>query len=55
MAHDARAIPSAPDKVKVTLTVALNREEAERLTARAIREGKNLEAPVAEMLEAASE
>jgi hypothetical protein len=52
--HEARAVPSAPDKVKLTLTVFLNRKDAERLTARAIREGKNLGALVAEMLEAES-
>jgi hypothetical protein len=54
VAHEARAIPSAPDKVKLTLTVFLHRADAERLTARAIREGKNLEALVAEILEADS-
>jgi len=46
---------SAPGKVTLTLTVSLSRERAERLTARAIREGKNPEALVAEILEAASE
>ena len=55
MTHETRAIPSAPDKVKLTLTVFLNREDAERLTTRAIREGKNLEAMVAEILEAVPE
>jgi len=55
VAHETRAIPSAPDKVKLTLTVFLNREDAERLTAKAIREGRNLEALVAELLEAAPE
>ena len=51
VAHEAHAIPSAPEKVKLTLNIFLNREQAERLTARAIREGKNLEALVAEILE----
>ncbi len=41
------------DKVRLTLTIFLNREQAERLSARAIREQKNLEAVVAEILEAA--
>lgn len=36
----------------MSLTVFLSREQAERLTAKAIREGKNLEALVAEILEA---
>src|SRR5713101_3239577 len=54
VAREARTIPSAPGKVKLTLTVFLNREDAERLTTRAIREGRNLEALVAEILEAAS-
>src|SRR5262249_3105598 len=39
---------------KLTLTVLLTRAQAERLTARAIREGKNLDALVAEILGAAS-
>jgi len=37
--------------VKVSLTLTLSRAQAERLTARAIREGKNLDALVAEILE----
>jgi hypothetical protein len=48
--HEATATPSR-EKVKLTLTVFLDREQAERLTARAIREGKNLEGLVAEILE----
>jgi hypothetical protein len=40
--------------VKLTLTLYLTREQAERLAARAIREEKNLEALIAEILEAAS-
>ncbi len=54
IAHEPRATPSG-DKVKLTLTVSLSREQAERLTARAIRKDKNLEALVAEILEATSE
>ena len=38
-----------------TLTISLSRKKAERLTVRAIREEKNLEALVAEILEAAPE
>jgi len=52
-AHDAPAGPSG-DKVKVPLTLTLSRAQAERLTARAIREGKNLDALVAEILEKAA-
>ena len=51
--HDAPAGPSG-DKVKVPLTLTLSRPQAERLTARAIREGKNLDALVAEILEKAA-
>jgi hypothetical protein len=52
----ARRAQPAPlkNKVKLTLTLYLNREQAERLSARAIREEKNLEALVAEILEAES-
>jgi hypothetical protein len=42
------------DKVRLTLTILLARRKAERLSARAIREEKNLEA-AAEILEAAPE
>ena len=52
-AHDAPAGPSG-DKVKVPLTLTLSRGQVERLTARAIREGKNLDALVAEILEKAA-
>jgi hypothetical protein len=38
--------------VSYTLTLALSRDVAERLTARAIREGRNIEAIVTEILEA---
>ncbi len=41
------------DKVRLALTIFLARDKAERLSARAIREQKNLEAVVAEILEAA--
>ena len=50
MAHEAQASPSG-DKIKLPLTIALSRAQAESLTARAIREGKNLDALVAEILE----
>jgi hypothetical protein len=43
----------AGDKVRLTLTIFLSRKKAERLAARAIGEAKNLEAVVAEILEAA--
>ena len=39
-------------EVKLTLRVTLSRAQGERLTARSISEGKNLNAPVAEILEA---
>jgi hypothetical protein len=51
VAHEAQATPSG-DKAKLTLTVFLSRWQAERLTARTIGEGKNLEALVAEILAA---
>jgi hypothetical protein len=54
MTHEALATPSG-DRVKLHLTISLSRRQAERRTARAIREGKNLEALVAEILEAAPE
>ena len=53
IAHDAPAGPSG-DKVKVSLTLTLSRAQAERLTARAIRESKNLDALVEEILEKAA-
>jgi hypothetical protein len=37
-------------KVKLVLTIFLSRERAERLTARAIREGRNRAALAAEIL-----
>jgi hypothetical protein len=40
-------------KVRLTLTIFLTRDKAERLSARATREQNNLEAVVAEILEAA--
>jgi hypothetical protein len=39
-------------KVRLTLRITLSRGQGERLAARAIREGKNLDALVAEILEA---
>ncbi len=51
MAHEKAATPSG-EKVKLTLTVFLRRRQAEKLTARAIREGKNLDGVVIEILEA---
>jgi hypothetical protein len=49
-----RARPSAvPGHVKLTLTLDVRRSLAEWLSATAIREGKNLEALVAEILSSA--
>ena len=50
MAHQPTG--ASGKKVKLSLTVFLSREQAERLTARAIRGRKNLAALVAEILEA---
>jgi hypothetical protein len=48
-----RTKPSAlPDHVKLVLTLDLRRALAERLSAKAIREGRNLEGIVIEILEA---
>jgi hypothetical protein len=50
-----RARPSAlPDHVRLTLTLDVPRALAERLSARAIREARNLEAAVIAILKAAS-
>lgn len=48
----ARRAQPAPfnDKVKLTLTLYLNREQAEHLAARAIHEERNLEAIMADIL-----
>jgi hypothetical protein len=47
-----RAKPSAvPGYVKITITLELKRALAERLSARAIRETKNLEGVIAELLQ----
>jgi hypothetical protein len=47
-----RAKPSSrPGHVRLVLTLDLRRALAERLSAKAIRDGKNLEAIVIEMLE----
>jgi hypothetical protein len=45
-------ISAVPDHVRLVLTIDLKRTLAERLRARAIRAGKNLEAIVIEFLEA---
>ena len=44
--------PGQPDKAEITLRLVLPRAVLERLSARAIREGRNVEAVVAEMLQA---
>ena len=44
----------ATGRVKLTLAVSLDRAAAERLSARAIAEGRNLEDVVAEILENAA-
>jgi hypothetical protein len=49
MAHKPMSVSG---KLKLTLTIFLSREQAERLTARAIRGRKNLAALVTEILEA---
>jgi hypothetical protein len=41
-----------PDHVRLVFTLDLRRALAERLSAKAIREGKNLDAVVIEVLEA---
>ena len=51
VAHESRPAPGG--EVALTLRIVLSRTQAERLTARAIREGKNLNALVREILEAA--
>lgn len=50
VAHEGEA--ALGGKVKLTLRVTLTRAQGERLAARAIREGKNLNALVSEILEA---
>ena len=45
--------PVPGGEVALTLRITLSREQTERLTARTINEGKNLNALVAEILEAA--
>ena len=50
VAHEGKTVPGG--RVKLRLTVTLSRAQAERLTARAIAEGKNLNALVAGLLEA---
>jgi hypothetical protein len=51
VAHESQ--PTSGGKIALTLRIALSRRQAERLTARAIREGKNLNALIGEILEAA--
>ena len=53
IAHE-EAIPGT-EKVRMTFRVALTRKAAEALTARAIREEKNITGLVTEILEAAAE
>ena len=50
VAHEGQAMPGG--RVKLTFSVTMSRAQAERLTARAIAEGKNLSALVGELLEA---
>jgi hypothetical protein len=53
---DKRPSPvGQPTKVELTIKIVLPRELAERLTARAIREGRNIEAVIQEILEGAAE
>jgi hypothetical protein len=54
LAHDAVAHerPAAGDRVEMVFRVRLSKSIAEALTARAVREEKNLTALVAEILEA---
>jgi hypothetical protein len=49
-----RAGGSSGEPVKLVLTVDVRRALAERLSAKAIREGKNLDGVVIEILEAAA-
>ena len=48
-------VPGRPDRVEVTFRFTLARALMERLTARAIREGRSVESVVAEILEAEAE
>jgi hypothetical protein len=52
VSHEGKA--AAGGEVRLTLRITLSRAQAERLTARAISEGKNLNALVAEILSTAS-
>ena len=51
MKHEGRVGPGGD--VTLTLRITISRAQAEQLTARAIREGKNLNALIAEIIEAA--
>jgi hypothetical protein len=50
---NSKGQPEPGGKVRLTLRVTLTRAQADRLTVRAIAEGKNLDALVAEIVEAA--
>jgi hypothetical protein len=52
LARPPLSVPIQVDHVKLVLTLDLRRALPERLSAKAIREGKNVEAIVLEMLEA---
>ena len=55
LAVTRRAKPSAvPDHVRLVLTLELRRELAEKLSERAIREERNIEAIIIALLEAAA-
>jgi hypothetical protein len=43
--------PGQPTKVEISLRLVLSRSVLERLSAQAIREGRNVESVVAELLE----
>ena len=52
---DKRPSPAGlPDKAEITLRLSLPRAVLERLTARALREGRKLEALIQEILEGAA-
>jgi hypothetical protein len=51
VAHEGQ--PTSGGKIALTLRITLSPRQAERLTARAIREGKNLNVLIGEILEAA--
>ena len=55
MARVAKADPSGPDRVSLTVALIMSRAQLEALTARAIREGKSLRGLVNELLAAAAD